>query len=119
MTRQDVHNMINRKTREGKQETVEVKVEQFLKEFVASDPCNASHLFVDGSGVARCLTLQTSGMHNMFHLFPEVLLVDTTHKTNDLNYKLFGFMVHDAFRAGQFVHHAFGDAEPRRTYTTQ
>ncbi|ETO58739.1 hypothetical protein F444_22880, partial [Phytophthora nicotianae P1976] len=30
-------------------------------------------------------------------LFPEVLLVDATHNTNDSRYKLFSFMVHDVY----------------------
>ncbi|ETO60131.1 hypothetical protein F444_21634 [Phytophthora nicotianae P1976] len=39
-------------------------------------------------------------------LFPEVLLVDATHNTNDLRYKLFSFMVHDVYGHGQYVQHS-------------
>lgn len=42
-------------------------------------------------------------MKIMFEHFPEVLLVDATHDTNNLGHKLFSFMVHDAFGKGQHV----------------
>ena len=42
-------------------------------------------------------------MRRMFDLFPEVLLIDATHGTNNCNYKLFSFMIHDTFGSGQHV----------------
>ncbi|KAG6950501.1 hypothetical protein JG688_00014131 [Phytophthora aleatoria] len=38
--------------------------------------------------------------------FPEVLLVDATHRTNSEHFKLFSFMVQDSFGLGQHVEHA-------------
>jgi hypothetical protein len=42
-------------------------------------------------------------MRKMFQHIPEILLIDATHDTNDCNYKLFSFMVHDAMGKGQHV----------------
>lgn len=39
----------------------------------------------------------------MFSHFPEVVLIDATYGTDDANYKLFSFMIHDAFGRGQHV----------------
>lgn len=50
-----------------------------------------------------CITLQTPHMRYLFSKFPEVLLADATHGTNRDNYKLFSFMVHDAYGNGQHV----------------
>ncbi|KAE8963071.1 hypothetical protein PF011_g29166, partial [Phytophthora fragariae] len=43
-------------------------------------------------------------VHNM--AFPEVLLIDATHNTNESRYKLFSFMVNDVYGHGQYVHHS-------------
>ncbi|GMF56996.1 unnamed protein product [Phytophthora fragariaefolia] len=45
-------------------------------------------------------------MREMFDRFPEVMLIDATHGTNASKYKIFSFMVHDAFGKGQFGQHA-------------
>ncbi|KUF85300.1 hypothetical protein AM588_10000876 [Phytophthora nicotianae] len=45
-------------------------------------------------------------MKRLFRAFPEVVLVDTTHGTNQNRYKLFSFVVHDVFGKGQYVQHA-------------
>ncbi|DBA03953.1 TPA: hypothetical protein N0F65_010606 [Lagenidium giganteum] len=36
-------------------------------------------------------------MRQLFGMFPEVIMVDTTYKTNSMRYKLFSIMVEDAF----------------------
>jgi hypothetical protein len=64
-------------------------------------------VLVDKDGHAAAITFQTFGMRKLFAKFPEVVLVDTTYCTNTSRYKLFSFMVTDAFGKGQFVQHAF------------
>lgn len=58
-------------------------------------------------GKALCIFMQTAHMRQMFSYFPEVLLIDATYKTNSAHYKLFSFMVHDAFGKGQYVQMGF------------
>ncbi|OWY90963.1 hypothetical protein PHMEG_00040661, partial [Phytophthora megakarya] len=89
------------------------RVERHLNEFVSNNPRNPSRIFVDDGDTARCLTLQTAGMRKTIDLFPEIVMVETTHKTNNLKSNLFGFMVHDTFGTGQFVQHEFVDAETK------
>ena len=45
-------------------------------------------------------------MRKLLKNYPEVVLVDATHSTNSLKYKLFSFMIMDAFGKGQFVQHS-------------
>ncbi|KUF94313.1 Hydroxymethylglutaryl-CoA lyase [Phytophthora nicotianae] len=115
---QDVRNMISKIKGEVKQEPVEIRVDTLLNDFVGNNQGNVANLFKNEADIATCITFQTAGMRKFFHLFPEVLLVDTTHKTNDLKYKLFGFMVHDSFGGGQFVQHALIDAETKENMST-
>ncbi|KAJ0393147.1 hypothetical protein ATCC90586_010410 [Pythium insidiosum] len=57
-------------------------------------------------------------MREMFELFPEVVLVDTTHNVNSAHYKLLSFMVHDAFGNGQYVQHGLIEDEKGSTLRT-
>jgi hypothetical protein len=52
----------------------------------------------DGETVA--IIFQTKEMRKMLSRFHEVILVDTTYTTNSSRYKLFSFMVTDAFGKG-------------------
>ncbi|ETN15981.1 hypothetical protein PPTG_21846 [Phytophthora nicotianae INRA-310] len=55
--------------------------------------------------------MQTRQMRRWFKVFPEVLLVDATHNTNESRYKLFSFMVNDVYGHGQYVHHSLMENE--------
>ncbi|OWZ22227.1 hypothetical protein PHMEG_0003092 [Phytophthora megakarya] len=44
-------------------------------------------------------------MRRLFTLFPELLLIDCTHKTNRYDHQLCSIMVMDAFGSVQFVQH--------------
>ncbi|KAJ0391763.1 hypothetical protein P43SY_012097 [Pythium insidiosum] len=46
------------------------------------------------------------------------VLVDTTHNVNSAHYKLFSFMVHDAFGNGQYVQHGLIEDEKGSTLRT-
>ncbi|OWZ18103.1 hypothetical protein PHMEG_0007858 [Phytophthora megakarya] len=89
VTRQDVRNLVANVLKDEKVGSVATRVERLLNEFVSNNPRNASRIFGDDGGTARCLTIQTAGMRKMFDLFPEIVMVDTAHKANDLKYKLF------------------------------
>ncbi|OWZ21285.1 LOW QUALITY PROTEIN: hypothetical protein PHMEG_0004195 [Phytophthora megakarya] len=67
--------------------------------------------FVDDSKTAQVITLQTRQMRRWFKVFPDVVLVDATHNTNESRYKLFSFMVNDAYGHGQYVHHSLMENE--------
>ncbi|KAE9115003.1 hypothetical protein PF006_g19376 [Phytophthora fragariae] len=107
----DVRNMIQDIQNEVKQECVEERVRSLLDEFRAEESGNVARICKNSDSVATCIVFQTTGMPKMFSLFPEVLLVDSTHKTNDLRYKLFSFMITDAYGKGQFAQHALVDQE--------
>ncbi|KAJ0393793.1 hypothetical protein ATCC90586_009844 [Pythium insidiosum] len=59
--------------------------------------------------------IQTKFMAEMFRQFPEVVMVDSTHNTNNAKYKLFSIMVCDARGRGQFVQHAIVLTEKKAT----
>lgn len=57
-------------------------------------------------------------MREMLARNPEIVMVDATHDTNAEGYKLFSFMVVDAFGNSQFVQHAFILNERKETLET-
>ncbi|DAZ95546.1 TPA: hypothetical protein N0F65_005238, partial [Lagenidium giganteum] len=83
-------NLVERIKTEVKSEDRNERVKSFLEEFVNTNA---------GNDVTLCYS---------------VLLVDTTYKTNDLGYKLFGMMIEEAYGIGQFVQHSFVDHETRK-----
>ncbi|KAE8952616.1 hypothetical protein PF011_g32654, partial [Phytophthora fragariae] len=69
-----------------------------LDGFCGQDGYNSAEVLVDSdTNVARVLTFQTAKMKRLFKAFPEVVMVDSTHNTNENRYKLFSFVVHDVF----------------------
>lgn len=91
---------------EIKQECVEERIRSLLDGFRAEEPGNVARNCQNSDSVATCTVFQITGMRKMLSLFPEVLLVDSTHKRNDLRYKLFSFVITDAYDKGQFAQHA-------------
>ncbi|OWY95731.1 LOW QUALITY PROTEIN: hypothetical protein PHMEG_00034189 [Phytophthora megakarya] len=66
-----------------------------LDEFCEGSPGNTAQFLVDsGSGVVRVVTFQSARMRRLFAVFPEVVLVYSTHNTNSNRYKLFSFAIH-------------------------
>ncbi|OWY95917.1 hypothetical protein PHMEG_00033946, partial [Phytophthora megakarya] len=59
----------------------------------------------------------TRQMRRWFKAFPEVLLIDATHNTNESRYKLFSFMVNDVYGHGQYVHHSLMENESEECLT--
>ncbi|OWZ02190.1 ABC transporter, partial [Phytophthora megakarya] len=54
-------------------------------------------VFVDEAKPAQTITMQTRQMCRWFKIFPEALMIDATHNTNESRYKLFSFMVNDVY----------------------
>src|SRR4051812_26054368 len=57
-------------------------------------------------------------MRKMIVRFPEIVMIDATHCTNAENFKLFSFMVVDAFGSSQFVQQAFVGNERKESLAT-
>eukprot|EP00644_Phytophthora_capsici_P007492 jgi/Phyca11/111841/e_gw1.21.270.1 len=97
VTLRDVHNMVAKmkEKRRGGASTEE-RLEMVLRG-LCEGRGNRASVYVDDSKTAQTITLQTRQMHRWFKAFPEVLLIDATHNTNDSRYKLFSFMVNDVF----------------------
>ena len=93
------------------------RVRALLGEF-AEDDGNVVRVFKDEDSVAHCITFATRQMRQYFAAFPEILLIDATHGTNDSLYKLFSIMVTDTFGHGQFVQHAVIDSENKTNMTS-
>ncbi|RLN90505.1 hypothetical protein BBJ28_00014636 [Nothophytophthora sp. Chile5] len=110
----DVHNLVRRmKVQRRGDSSLEQRVEDVLRLFVDcnDDRGNVARVYVDTDNVAQTITIQTAEQRRLFQRFPEVLLIDATHGTNNSRYKLFSFMVHDAFGHGQYIQHALIENE--------
>jgi hypothetical protein len=91
-----VHNMVSKMREKRRGATTEERLEAVLQALCESRGNRAS-VFVDDDKRAQTITLQTRKMRRWFKAFPEVLLVDATHNTNESRYKLFSFMVNDVY----------------------
>ncbi|KAE9171742.1 hypothetical protein PF005_g27020 [Phytophthora fragariae] len=93
----DMHNLVHRlKVKRRGTDAVEERLEAVLRKFCASRGNNAS-IFVDETKTTQTITMQTRQMGRFFEAFPEVVMLDSTHGTNSSKYKLFSFMIDDAF----------------------
>jgi hypothetical protein len=82
-------------------------------EYMSERNGNVAEVFLDSCNQALGIVFQIAGMRKMIAKFPQIVLVDATYCTNASNYKLFSFMVTDAFGRGQFVQHAFVASESK------
>ncbi|KAE9266489.1 hypothetical protein PF001_g30459, partial [Phytophthora fragariae] len=106
VTLRDVHNMVSKMKEERRGGvTTEERLEAVLRGHCESRG-NRATVFVDEDKRAQTITLQTRQMRRWFKAFPEVLLIDATHNTNESRYKPFSFMVNDVYGHGQYVHHS-------------
>lgn len=97
MVLRDVHNMVARmKERRRGGATTEERLETVLRG-ICECRGNRATVYVDESKTAQTIALQTRQMRRWFKAFPEVMLIDATHNTNESRYKLFSFMVNDVY----------------------
>ncbi|KAG2770663.1 hypothetical protein Pcac1_g18296 [Phytophthora cactorum] len=68
--------------------------------FAAADPENLSSVAKTAGGETGVISLATAHMHPIYGRFCEVLLVDSSHKTNRYNYQLLTFMATNEFGEG-------------------
>ncbi|KAK1939137.1 Zinc finger SWIM domain-containing protein 3 [Phytophthora citrophthora] len=110
-TLRDVHNLVAKlKAMRNGSASVEERLKARLREFCTQSG-NTATVFIDDAKTAQTITLQSQQMRRFFKAFPEVMLVDATHNTNDAMFKLFSFMVHDVYRHGQYVQHSLMENE--------
>lgn len=76
--------------------TVKDRLESVLRTF-CSVRGNSATIFVDETNTTQKITMQTHQMGRFFKAFPEVMMPDSTHRTIAAKYKLFSFMIDDAF----------------------
>ncbi|POM67060.1 Hypothetical protein PHPALM_17001 [Phytophthora palmivora] len=125
----DVHKIVA-KMRERRRGgvSVEKRLETVMRNFCKTRG-NRTAVFVDDANTAQTITLQTRQMRRWFKAFPEVLLIDATHNTNESRF--FSFMVNDVYGhlhimyyrtrivplatnvalEGQYVHHSLMENE--------
>ncbi|KAE8962905.1 hypothetical protein PR001_g29548, partial [Phytophthora rubi] len=109
---QDVHNLVRKlKKQNHTAPTAAKRLKQWMTEF-SQEPGNVGGVFVDS------VNDKTKHMRDLFHRFPEVVMIDATHGTNLSKYKVFSIMAHDAFGKGQFVQHAVVQNERNPTLST-
>ena len=96
---------MNIKKRDGS--TDDELLKNVLNSFCQDSKHNSCTVHADESGEIDAVSLTTKHMKLIFQKFPEILLVDTTHKTNKDGYKLLSFLVHDSNGNGQHVQHTF------------
>ncbi|KAG2981079.1 hypothetical protein PC120_g24844 [Phytophthora cactorum] len=85
--------------------TAEERLEAVLRG-ICEGRGNRASVFVDDVKTAQTITLQTRQMRRWFKAFPEAMLVDAMHNTNEWRYKLFSFMVNDVYSHSQYVYHS-------------
>ncbi|KAE9038847.1 hypothetical protein PR001_g7787 [Phytophthora rubi] len=118
VTLRDVHNLVQKlKDARRGSTTVEARLDTILREFCSSRKENTATIYVDDNKLAQTITFQTHQMRRFFEAFPEVLMIDATHNTNDARYKLISFMIHDIFGHGQYVQHALMENESAECLT--
>lgn len=105
VTRRDVHNMVVKmKEKRRGTDTLEQRFQGLLRGFCWRRNNRAS-VFGDSESLAQNITQQTRQMRRWLKVFLEVMLVDATHtSTNDPQYKLFSFMVHDVYSHVNFTY---------------
>ncbi|ETK71347.1 hypothetical protein L915_21398, partial [Phytophthora nicotianae] len=97
VTLRDMHNMVTKlKEKRKGGATTEERLETVLQELCETRD-NRTTVFGNDTKTTQTMTMQTRQMRRCFKAFPEVLLVDTTHNTNESRYKLFSFMVNDVY----------------------
>ncbi|DBA01520.1 TPA: hypothetical protein N0F65_004870 [Lagenidium giganteum] len=109
MGKRDVDNLIYRAKSRGKGTTDDVAVAEIVARFLVEDENNAATIDESSSGHTAVISLKSRHMREMFARFPELILVDCTHKTNRYNYQLCTIMVVDEFGHGQVVQHSVLD----------
>ncbi|KAF1774277.1 hypothetical protein GQ600_25834 [Phytophthora cactorum] len=86
--------------------TDEDEVAELLVECNLAAEGNVASVEENSRGQSAVVSINSQHMRKMYQRFPELLLVDCTHKTNRYNYQLCTLMVMDQFGIGQAIQHS-------------
>ena len=78
----DVHNLIAGIKAEERGSSDDIDVADLLVDFTTKDEDNAVSVDATSTGETGVISLTSAHMRHLFDRFPELLLVDSTHKTN-------------------------------------
>lgn len=81
-------------------------VAELVARFSAQDPFNMATVNESDHGHTGVISFTSALMRATYSRFPELVLVDCTHKTNTYNYQLCTFMIVDEHGRGQPVQHS-------------
>ncbi|KAE9164374.1 hypothetical protein PF005_g30064 [Phytophthora fragariae] len=102
----DVYNIVTRVKAAGNELSDEDQVAELLVNFNLQAEGNVSTVNENARGQTAVISISSQHMRKLYHRFPELLLIDCTHKTNRHNYQLCTLMVMDQFGNGQPVQHS-------------
>ena len=86
VTLKDLHNL---RAAISPDETEAGALMKVLEDFLQEDEGGRLALVVNEESTLEALFLQTSAMADSFHKFPEIIFIDSTYSTNNLNMPLF------------------------------
>ncbi|KAE9324658.1 hypothetical protein PR003_g16681 [Phytophthora rubi] len=103
---QDVYNMFAKLKKCGTTLSDEDQVAELLVKFNLEGHGNVSTVDENSRKQTAVVSIASQHMRKLYKRFPELLLIDCTHKTNRCNYQLCTIMVMDQFGNGQAVQHS-------------
>ncbi|KAG3170515.1 hypothetical protein C6341_g10788 [Phytophthora cactorum] len=103
---QDVYKLITKIKKSDNKLTDEDEVAELLVECNLAAEGNVASVEENSRGQSAVVSINSQHMRKMYQRFPELLLVDCTHKTNRYNYQLCTLMVMDQFGIGQAIQHS-------------
>ena len=113
----DIHNLASQKlpSLPCPESSSDVKnLADWLKE---THPGIDHHFTIDESGVVQGIYLQDEQMKRTFQKFPEVILADSTHKTNDRDMPFFALLTIDGYGDSHIVAAFLVNHEDEQTLT--
>ncbi|KAG6623939.1 Dynein heavy chain [Phytophthora cinnamomi] len=81
-----------------------------VAQFMAEDPRNLATVAATSTGASGVTSLASAHMRELYERFPEMLLVESSYKTNRHNYQLLTMMVMNEFGEGSPVQHSICEA---------
>lgn len=106
VTRRDVDNIIARFRASQSSGDDNDTTAEAVALFAFEDPFDMATIDESTRGHTGVISITSATMRATYARFPELVLVDCTHKTNRYNYQLLTFMVIDEHGVGQPVQHS-------------
>ncbi|KAG3234750.1 hypothetical protein PI124_g20200 [Phytophthora idaei] len=102
----DVYNLIAKIKKSDSNLTDEDQVAELLVDFNMSAGGNVACIDENSRGQTAVVSISSQHMRKMCQHFPELLLVDCTHKSNKYNYQLCALMIMNQFGNDQTIQHS-------------